>query len=232
MSEPPKFNPYKVLGVKINAAQRTIKSAYRYLSKKYHPDHNPGDPDIATKFQEIQEAYDAIGTPEARAHWDATGEVKSKNADEELPSFVEGIIIPTMHQILQNFHNYKSTDLVGLIRKEIRNGLSNARVNLSDTEKLHTRLMETAKRIRRKGGDDNILAKIVETQAHERERNIDRIKAAILDMEACVTWLEDYSYVTDFLGAQVVMAFGEWASSGGPSFGYRKISPPPKPPGE
>ena len=56
-------DPYEVLGVPRGASQEQVKSAYRALAKKYHPDNYIGSPlaDVANeKMQEINEAYDAI----------------------------------------------------------------------------------------------------------------------------------------------------------------------------
>lgn len=53
-------DPYKVLGVSPNASEEEIKKAYRSLSKKYHPDLNPGDDSAAQKMSEINQAYDMI----------------------------------------------------------------------------------------------------------------------------------------------------------------------------
>lgn len=57
-------DPYDVLGVSRNASPDEIKSAYRKLAKKYHPDLNPGDEEAAKKMQEINAAYDQIQNPE------------------------------------------------------------------------------------------------------------------------------------------------------------------------
>ena len=48
---------YEVLGVDKNADDSAIKSAYRKLAKKYHPDMNPGDKEAEQKFKEASEAY-------------------------------------------------------------------------------------------------------------------------------------------------------------------------------
>jgi len=57
-------DPYTVLGVDQNASPDDIKSAYRKLAKKYHPDLHPDDPVAAEKMNEINEAYDMISHPE------------------------------------------------------------------------------------------------------------------------------------------------------------------------
>lgn len=53
-------DPYKVLGVSPDASDEEIKKAYRDLTKKYHPDLNPGDEAAANKMNDINAAYDQI----------------------------------------------------------------------------------------------------------------------------------------------------------------------------
>ena len=50
---------YDILGIKKGASKDEIKSAYRTLAKKYHPDINKA-PDAESKFKEVQEAYDVL----------------------------------------------------------------------------------------------------------------------------------------------------------------------------
>ena len=57
-------DPYEVLGVSRDASADEIKSAYRKLAKKYHPDLHPGDEECAKKMQEVNAAYDQITNPE------------------------------------------------------------------------------------------------------------------------------------------------------------------------
>ncbi|KAM7185828.1 hypothetical protein V8F33_012161 [Rhypophila sp. PSN 637] len=64
---------YKVLGLDRQASDKQIKSAYRQLSKKYHPDKNPGDDTVKEKFVEVSEAYEALIDPESRKIYDQYG---------------------------------------------------------------------------------------------------------------------------------------------------------------
>ena len=63
---------YEVLGVSKNATQDEIKSAFRKLAKKYHPDVCK-DPDGAEKFKEAQEAYAVLSNETERAKYDKYG---------------------------------------------------------------------------------------------------------------------------------------------------------------
>ena len=65
---------YKTLGVDRNAAEKDIKSAYRKLARKYHPDVNPGDKSSEEKFKEVSEAYEVLSDKEKRARYDQFGQ--------------------------------------------------------------------------------------------------------------------------------------------------------------
>lgn len=64
---------YKVLGVERNATQKDIKSAYRKLARKYHPDLNPHNADAKKNFQQINEAHEVLSDHEKRKKYDQYG---------------------------------------------------------------------------------------------------------------------------------------------------------------
>jgi len=61
---------YKILGVSPEADEAQIKSAYRRLALRYHPDRNPGDPQAEERFKEITEAYGVLIDRERRRQYD------------------------------------------------------------------------------------------------------------------------------------------------------------------
>jgi len=65
---------YKILGVERSATPAQVKSAYRKLAMKLHPDKNPGDKKAEEKFKEINEAYEVLNDPKKRSRYDELGE--------------------------------------------------------------------------------------------------------------------------------------------------------------
>jgi curved DNA-binding protein len=64
---------YKLLGVEKTATPKEIKSAYRKLARKYHPDLNPNDKDAKRKFQQINEAHEVLSDQDKRKKYDQYG---------------------------------------------------------------------------------------------------------------------------------------------------------------
>src|SRR5258708_39061717 len=70
-------DPYEVLGVPRSASAAAIKSAYRKLAKKHHPDSNANDPKAAARFSEINSANEILGDDEKRKAFDR-GEIDAE----------------------------------------------------------------------------------------------------------------------------------------------------------
>ncbi len=79
-------DPYQVLGVDRKANAEEIKSAYRKLAKKLHPDLNPEDKAIEQRFKEVSQAYALLSDPATRARYDR-GEIDASGQERAAGGF-------------------------------------------------------------------------------------------------------------------------------------------------
>lgn len=68
-----KADYYELLGVERSADGKVLKSAFRKMAMKYHPDRNPDDPTAESKFKEINEAYEVLRDPQKKSAYDQFG---------------------------------------------------------------------------------------------------------------------------------------------------------------
>ncbi len=71
------LDPYQVLGVARDADGKALRAAYRALAKKFHPDLNPGKPEHAERFKQINAAYELLSDKDKRARFDR-GEIDAE----------------------------------------------------------------------------------------------------------------------------------------------------------
>ncbi len=74
---------YEVLGVSRDATESELKTAYRKLAHKYHPDKNPGDKEAEEKFKEASVAYGVLSDTEKRAQYDRFGHAGMGNMGDD-----------------------------------------------------------------------------------------------------------------------------------------------------
>lgn len=188
---------YEDLGVHPDATPAQIKSAYRKLSKKFHPDAG-GE---RTEWDTIQHAYEVLSDPARRAKYDATGD-DTHNASsgdpehEKLVSIIGQIISGILNAdpatqgdpAVVNFHSRVMRDLTTKER-QMRMDLINARVKLKRIERF-------AGRFKRREGDD-LVGDVVRSNVRQAERYVENIEEALAFHQKVTEFFQTYEYEVD-----------------------------------
>ncbi len=114
---------YEILGVSRNETQANIKSAYRKLARKYHPDVNK-EKGAAEKFKDINEAYEVLGDAEKRKRYDMLGSNWQQGADFTPPPGFEGFNFSNFSQGGSSYSSGGFSDFFSAIFGDILNAQS------------------------------------------------------------------------------------------------------------
>lgn len=173
------MDPYKTLGLTSGANAVEIKAAHRRLVKKFHPDTG-GDRNV---FEMIQLAYDVLMDPERRAHYDATGEIVEKGADNAHAAALALLAAALDAVLTQSVKQHTAPHYIDLAAR-MREGIE-AGIKVSDKDRLkaaeaRAKWRDLRDRFTAKDGQPNVMGQLLES----RITNIDRAMRQLDDADA------------------------------------------------
>lgn len=159
---------YDDLGVSKDATEKQIKNAYRKAAQKHHPDRPGGDQDI---FHKIQKAYDVLGSPDSREHYDKTGKTEKPSTEREAYQRAASLFAFLIDDgsIEINFVN----EAKDFIKKEIANikkEIVKTKHNLKKYERLAGRV---------KSSSDNIFQSVIDSKISETKLALETLNREI-----------------------------------------------------
>lgn len=171
---------YKLLGIKRDANEKTVKETYRRLVKEHHPDVG-GDPE---KFRELQEAYEVLSDPDRRKRYDTTGRTDDPVSKEEINEFIRAV----MGNVVNARRDDGSTDdpVWEDIRAKVINSMRSARQDIMmsqhELKRKLKRVNQLLRRFKTLQNEDPVgdflrtTAKDLDSEILQKERLIERSK--------------------------------------------------------
>lgn len=192
------MNPYEVLGIPPNATPQQVKAAYRKLSRRWHPDQNPGK-DTSAKFNEVNAAYRLLSDPERRERFDRTGVADEDAPDNSLSEALAVLSVAYTETILEGVStgkNLRRVNLIAVMKAKIVEKLKPIRKELSDMEKVEAAFKESSGRFEGNNDDNPLLAVANSHLKNIREQREVRLRV-IATYEEAQKLLSAYRYRMD-----------------------------------
>ncbi len=194
--KPRPFNPYRILGVKRQATAEEIRRAYRRLSLEFHPDRKPGDRAAEARYKEIQNAYEVLGDPERRRHFDETGEVGRRAAFSDAFINVMQVIAWAVENGLkfgwQNKINLPECDFLELIRVPLLSARKDCQENLRLIDACEATLKKASTRITIDG--ENVFDEVIALHLHLIKRDRAAVQTKLERVDGALEYLSKCRY--------------------------------------
>jgi len=186
---------YAILGIPRTATAARIKSAFRKLAKKFHPDRNPGDAQAEAKYKEIVLAYEILSDPARRARYDQAGDVTKQVNGRESQAI--GVLLQAWGAAFQQAMERgdpKMVDLIAEAKKLIVAFQKNREPEVKKLNKIREALCDTLTRLTVKDGKANILLESVQGGIAEVEAGLAQIAEKTAVEKLALEMLDDYSF--------------------------------------
>jgi curved DNA-binding protein CbpA len=197
---------YDRLGVSRGATSNEIKTAYRYLARRTHPDAGGA----AADFQDIADAYAVLGDADRRARYDEGGDTTSVTEDSQRTEALN-VVQAMMEQVLNQVGDGPiCNDVVAKMRGAAAEAVTKIEADIEGMRLSVVRFAKFANRFSVKDGETNILRGMVDFKISGLERRIADASRALDRHRMAAEILEDYSFEAD---PEPVMVQG-WAQQG------------------
>jgi DnaJ-class molecular chaperone len=191
--------PYKTLGVKKTAGKEEIRTAFKTLAKKHHPDIAGGENET---FNRIKAAYDLLMDDKARKLYDDFGVIPGDDASQlrlQALQNLTGLFMSLLTQI--DVSDLKEKDIIGLLRNHINKEIQGTEKQVADIKASEKRSKEALKllklKMKRKRDGRNIFIEALEENIAHIPGQIANAERKLRLLREMLEALKDYSFDFD-----------------------------------
>jgi hypothetical protein len=189
---------YKILKIKKTATPGQIKSSYRKLSKKHHPDMN-GD---AKEFDKITVAYKVLINKKRRKIYDKYGVIEDNNTESKIKTESRNNLAQLLKSIMSNkqlMNDHHKVDILDIMISSIKNNKINMKTKIKELAKDIDNINGLISKFIYDGSGDNILISVLKTEISDKELIIRNINHEVVVIEEMKKLLNDYNYELETL---------------------------------
>jgi len=182
---------YGILGLQKDASSEEIRTAYRSIANKCHPDKPNGSEET---FKQVKHAYEVLIDPDHRAYYDRTG-TSSLNEASKRDAKANEFLVSMLYTILDNPNiNPDIIDIVQVIRDSIDASILGIKnINATITQQV-ARREKVIKKIKKKTDGDNILSMALDRRNIMQRKALEDNESSIEDLNYALIKLKDYEY--------------------------------------
>lgn len=187
------LNYYKTLKISPNATQAEIKTAYRKLANRYHPDKCKFK-NAVEKFQAITKAYQCLCNELTRTQYDKGKYTEERPGSKE--DRATALLLKFFGTILMELDpaNIKYKDIIDQVKIGLRKDIREGEKVLETVELQLEKHIEAAIRI---SGKNDLLLDFIESQQNQMKQHILKVESDIKTLEIALKLADDYKYKTD-----------------------------------
>ena len=179
---------YDDLGVRPDATEAEIASAYRKAARRHHPDAGGN----AADFDKIQRAATILRDPARRAEYDRTGTVE--DSGPSLQAQANELLCSVFAQVIAQVDDLGLIDVVKSVRKSLEHQRDQVASQRSQTVTHRSRLQGTAKRLSYSGGETDVIHRMIDAQILALDAKLIEIDRTTAMIERAAELAQDYSW--------------------------------------
>ena len=188
------MNPYEELEIGKEFTKKELKSQFRKMCKKHHPDLKKGSTD---KFVALKKAYNVLSDPDKKKYFDETGSIPNDVSVDRIRTMAKEGLLNIIEKVIyspQIMQNYENADVIGIITKVINDNKQMATNNLNKISTEYKTAKKMLVKLKHKGGKNDFVKTMIKSSLNQRKDNLKNLNVNISVLDTMLEIIKEYEY--------------------------------------